>query len=312
MKKFFKIIGIILLIILILFVAFLFGIKIWNHIAMAGEKELLKNHPGTEVEVDGHNMNIYIEGEGDHTLVFMSGWKVPCPIYEYKPLYSKLSDEYRCVVIEKFGYGFSDEYDGERDFDTLVRQDREALQKAGIEGPYVLCAHSLSGFEAELWAQEYPEEVEAIIGLDMCLGGCFDPAEDVQSSEKQNKLDKVGAFFGINRFLMSISEFEGLSEGDIKLYIAVGCKNLGNNTAARECEGIVNVFDEINSVQLPNVPTIQYVSGVNKDKELWVNSHQDIVNASVNGLFVQLDCGHYVHNYESERIAQDIKEFIGE
>lgn len=177
MKKVLRIFGIVLLGFVLLFVAFLFGIKIWNHIAMKGEKELLQNHPGTRVEVDGSNMNLYVEGEGAHTLVFLSGWKVPCPIFEYRPLYSKLSDEYRCVVIEKFGYGFSDGFDGPRDFDTLVRQDREALQKAGMEGPYVLCAHSLSGFEAELWAEKYPEEVEAIIGLDMCLAGCFDPAK---------------------------------------------------------------------------------------------------------------------------------------
>ena len=311
MKKFFKIMGIILLSLVILIAAFLFGIKIWNHIAMAGEKELLKNHPGTDVEVDGSNMNIYVEGQGDHTLVFMSGWKVPCPIYEYRPLYSKLSDEYKCVVIEKFGYGFSDGFDGSRDFDTLVRQDREALQNAGIEGPYVLCAHSLGGFEAELWAQQYPEEVEAIIGLDMCMGGCFDSEEDVESSKKQNRLDKIAAFFGANRFLMSISEFEGLSKKEIKSYIAVGCKNLGNPTAARECEGIVEVFDEIAAYPIPTVPTIQYVSGVNKDRELWVNSHKDFVNASQNGVYVQLECGHYVHNFESEMIAKDIKEFLG-
>ncbi len=311
MKKFFKVIGITLLSIIILIAVFLFGIKTWNHIAMAGEKELLQNHPGIEVEIDGHNMNVYVEGEGDHTMVFMSGWKVPCPIYEYRPLYSKLSDEYRCVVIEKFGYGFSDEFDGPRDFDTLVRQDREALQKAGIEAPYVLCAHSLSGFEAELWAQKYPEEVEAVIGLDMCLAGCFDPAEDMESSETQNRLDKVAAFFGANRFLMSISEFEGFSEEEIRLYIAVGCKNLGNSTAARECEDVAAVFDEINGAPLPAVPTIQYVSGVNKDKELWVNSHRDFVDASQNGIFIQLECGHYVHNYEAERIAADIKGFIG-
>ncbi len=312
MKKVLKITGITLLSIVTLFILFLFGIKIWNNIAMSNEKELLKDHPGEYVEVDGHNMNVYQEGEGDHTLVFMSGWKVPCPIYEYKPLYSRLSDEYRCVVIEKFGYGFSDEYEGDRDFDTLVRQDREALQKAGIEGPYVLCAHSLSGFEAELWAQKYPEEVEAIIGLDMCLAGCFDPVEDVKSSVKQNRLDKAGAFFGLNRFLMSISEFEGLSDEDIKRYIALGCKNLGNETAAGEAEGIVDVFYEISSAPIPNVPTLQYVSGVNKDKEDWVSSHWDIVNASRNGRFVQLECGHYVHNYESERIAKEIKEFIAQ
>ena len=310
MKKAFKVMGIVLISFIILIVVFLFGIKIWNHVAMGSEKKLLLNHPGTCVQVDGRNMNIYVEGEGDHTLVFMSGWKVPCPIFEYRPLYSKLSDEYKCVVIEKFGYGFSDEYDGDRDFDTLVRQDREALKKAGIEGPYVLCAHSLSGFEAELWAQKYPAEVEAIIGLDMCLAGCFDPAEDVKNSEKQNQLDKIAAFFGANRFLMSISEFEGLSDEEIQLYIAVGCKNLGNDTAAREAEGIVAVFDEINAAPPSNVPTIQYVAGVNKKKELWVASHQSFVNASTNGKYVQLECGHYVHNYESERIAKDIKAFL--
>ena len=311
MKKVLRVLGIVLLGIVLLLVAFLFSVKIWNHIAMNGEKRLLQDHPGLYVEVDGSNMNIYVEGEGDHTIVFMSGWKVPCPIFEYRPLYSKLSDDYRCVVIEKFGYGFSDEFQGDRDFDTLVRQDREALQKAGIEGPYVLCAHSMTGFEAELWAQKYPEEVEAIIGLDMCLAGCFDPTQNTESCKTQNKIDKVGAFFGANRFLMSISEFEGLSEDEIKLYIAIGCKNLGNLTAAREAEGIVEVFEEINSAPLPAVPTIQYVAGVNKEKELWVASHQNFVNASPNGKYIQLECGHYVHQYESERIAKDIKDFLG-
>ena len=312
LKKIIKFFGIALLSIVILITIFLFGVKIWNHVAMKGEEEMLAQHPGSCVEVDGHNMNLYIEGEGDHTLVFMSGWKATSPMYAFKPLYSRLSDDYRCVVIEKFGYGFSDEYDGPRDFDTILRQDREALQKAGIEGPYVLCAHSLSGLEAELWAQMYPDEVEAIIGLDMCVGGCFDPVEDTKDCATQNALEDVAAFFGINRFLMSISEFEGYTDEEIKRYIAVGCKNLGNDTAQREMEGTVAVFDEINSMPMPTVPTIQYVSGVNKDDEMWVGSHQNIVNASTNGKYVQLECGHNVYDYEADRIAEDIKLFLGE
>lgn len=311
LKKVFKFLGIVLLSFVLLIVAFLFGVKIWNHIAMKNSEELAASHPGVSVEVDGCNMNLYVEGSGEHTLVFMSGWKCPSPIYSFKPLYSKLSDDYRCVVIEKFGYGFSDEFDGPRDFDTILRQDREALQKAGIEGPYVLCAHSLSGLEAELWAQKYPEEVEAVIGLDMCVAGCFDPVEDTKECVTQNKIDKFGAFFGINRFLMSISEFEGFSEDEIKLYIYAGCKNLGNDTAQREMEGTARVFDEINSRPLPAVPTIQYVSGVNKDDELWVGSHRNFVNASTDGKYVQLECGHNVYEYEAERIAGDVKAFIG-
>lgn len=70
-------------------------------------------------------------------------------------------------MAEKFGYGFSDIVDSDRDIDTVLRQTRTALDKAGINGPYVLCPHSMSGIEALYWAQQYPDEVESIVGLDM-------------------------------------------------------------------------------------------------------------------------------------------------
>ena len=41
----------------------------------------------------------------------MSGWGTPSPILDFKTLYSRLSDENRIVVVEKFGYGFSDVVD---------------------------------------------------------------------------------------------------------------------------------------------------------------------------------------------------------
>ena len=48
-------------------------------------------------------MSVYTEGEGDHTIVFMSGWGTTSPILDFKALYSRLSDDYKIVVIEKFG-----------------------------------------------------------------------------------------------------------------------------------------------------------------------------------------------------------------
>lgn len=74
---------------------------------------------------------------------------------------------------------------------------------------------------------------------------------------------------------------------------------------------IVAVFDEIQSMPIPTVPTIQYVSGINKDDELWVGSHHALVDASTDGKFVQLECGHNVYEYEAERIASDVKAFLG-
>ena len=85
--------------------------------------DLYESPLGQLVEVDCHNMSVYTEGEGDNTIVFMSGWGTTSPIPDFKALYSRLSDDYKIVVIEKFGYGFSDIVDGERDFDTILRQD---------------------------------------------------------------------------------------------------------------------------------------------------------------------------------------------
>ena len=291
--------------ILAVFLAFLIIVKIWNEIAVNQEKELLEDHPGEFVKIDGRNMNIYVEGDGDHTIVFMSGWGTESPIYDFRPLYSKLSDDYKCVVIEKFGYGFSDEIDGERDFDTILRQDREALEMMGIEGPFILCPHSLSGLEATLWAQKYPKEVEAIVGLDMSV------AKECFSNRSTVRLNKAVKFSGINRFMMTISDVEeGYTDTEWKQYTALVCRNMANDTVCHEDEAIDQVCEEINAAALPDTPTLQFISTYNSNYEYWKSNHQELVDASSFGELIELDCGHYLHQYESERIAEEMKNFI--
>ena len=287
-------------------------ITVWNRIAMIKENNLVKETPGQLVEVDDHKMSIYTEGEGDHTIVLMSGWGTASPMYDFRPLYEKLSDEYRIVVIEKFGYGFSDEYEGDRDFDTMLRQDREALEQAGISGPYVLCAHSLSGLEATLWAQKYPEEVEAVIGLDMTLANSYDNSSNWMLGLEKGISSVVG-FTGINRPTMMMSDLSAQCHTDREKEqcIALYCANATSDTIMRDMDGIDAVWEEINASPLPSAPTIQYISGANKGNKLWVEAHQKYVDASSDGKLVQLECGHYVHTFESERIAKDMKEFIG-
>ncbi len=314
MKKALKITGKVFLGSLILLVLFLTAVKIWNEIAMKHEADLLSDNLGQYVEIDGGKMNVYSEGEGEHTIVFMSGWGTTSPVYDFRPLYSKLTDEYRIVVIEKFGYGFSDEISGERDFDTILRQDREALQKLDIQAPYVLCPHSLSGLEAQLWAQEYPDEVEAIVGLDMSSAN-YDGLAEIKEGFLQKtmiKLNKAVRFTGINRFLLSISDLDDMSDREAKQYIALECKNIANDTVCRENDAIGGVCDKINSMPMPKTPTLQFISIQGGDLEKWRSTHQELADASDLGRVSELDCGHYVHQFESERIAKEMKEFIAE
>lgn len=313
LKKALKIIGKIILGVLILLMVFLIIMTIYNQIMLKKNKSLYETPLGQLVEVDGHNMSIYTEGEGKHTVVFMSGWGTSSPILDFKPLYSRLSDENRIVVIEKFGYGFSDMVDGERDMDTILRQDREALKKAGIEAPYVLCAHSFSGYEATLWAQKYPDEVEAIVGLDMCTAN--------SKSNEMIKNDVLTGFavgeirfelaVGIGR-LVSFDTSGTLTEEENNILTEIVCHRYLNDTVINENnpDNELAVNEEINSAPLPTVPMIMYVSADNINDELWVNGMQAMVDASSDGNLIQLDCGHYVHDFEYERISKDMKEII--
>ena len=122
---------------------------------------------GKKVEVGGTELNVYTEGSGSPTIVFLSGGGVTCPVLEYKPIYRRMSKKYRIAVVEKAGYGFSGAMKTPRTIENLVSEDREALRRAGIEPPYVLAPHSYSGLETVYWANTYPDEVRAVLSMDM-------------------------------------------------------------------------------------------------------------------------------------------------
>ena len=93
MKKIARITGKFLLLLFIVLVVLLGGIFIYNKIMLASEEALIEKPIGQYVEVDGHKMNIYTEGEGKHTLLFLSGSGTAAPVLDFKSLYSLLSSD---------------------------------------------------------------------------------------------------------------------------------------------------------------------------------------------------------------------------
>lgn len=311
MIKAFKIIGKSLIIILIILIIFLLIVFIYNKTMLHKEKMLLDNPLGEMIEVDGHNMCIYTEGEGEHTLVFLSGSGTASPILDFRSLYSLLDDDYKIVVIEKFGYGFSDVVNSERSFDTILRQDREALSKVGIEAPFILCPHSMSGLEAILWAQEYPDEVEAIVGLDMSLPRSYDNFNFSRTGLYQ-KVAAIGRELGIVRFYYSDSSLpQMLSKEEKALYRAIACKKAVNDAVINEGLAIPEAVKKIDGTPKPDIPMLMYVSdGKETGVENWADIQKMYASELSNSVVIELDCGHYVHNYKQEQIAKEMREFI--
>ena len=122
MKKAKKIMKV-MIIILIVFLVGLIAIHISHRIKL-NKEEGLKTPLGILVEVDGHQMSVYVEGNGNKTIVFMSGGGTCSPILDFRSLFSTLSDNYKIVVVEKFGYGFSDVVDKERSIDSILEDTR--------------------------------------------------------------------------------------------------------------------------------------------------------------------------------------------
>lgn len=310
-SKFLKVVFIIIAVIVLFIIVSLVRHKICSF----REKELLKPL-GKLVEVNGHNMSVYTEGEGDKTLVFLSGSGTCSPILDFKSLYSLLSDEYKIAVVEKFGYGFSDVVDEKRDIDTMLSETRMALEKAGIEGPYVLCPHSMSGLEALYWAQKYPEEVEAIIGLDMAVPAYYD---EMHISIPITKLGQYGAALGITRWIPGLAESDAikagtLSEEEKEIYRAVFYQRTATITMIDEVKAVKDNAKTVKENGVPQVPMLLFISngsgGTGFTEETWRRIPKEYIAGCDNASYIELDCPHYVHDYEYEKISEEIRNFI--
>lgn len=294
---------------------FMSGMVVYDRVSLSKEEELMKDHIGQMVTVDDHEMCIYSEGKGDHTLVFMAPSGEDSPIYSFKPLTDRLKKDYRVVVIEKFGYGFSDSVDTERDIETILRQDRQALKEAGIEGPYILCPYSMSGIEALLWAQTEPQEVEAIAGIDMVFPEAFDGYE--YSEDLMTKFMVLGRETGVIRLFLGDDAFEDvynktLTEDELKIYKALVRRNYLGRDELNEAEHIADAASLVKSNEVPDIPMDMILTngeGTGKTTEEWQGIAKRYTSSVSDVRYSEIDCSHHeIMNY-SQRLADDISNF---
>ena len=309
-KRVVKVIFIVIVAVLML----LLIICINHQIHLKMEKEL-RLPLGQMVEVDGNNMSIYVEGTGDITLVFMSGGGTCSPILDFKSLYSLLSNKYRIVVVEKFGYGFSDVVDKKRGIESILADTRAALKAAGIEAPYILCPHSMSGIEALYWAQQYPEEILAIIGLDMAVPKSY---QDYNINMTMLKLSQFASAIGITRLLPSVSDSDAIINGTLsnkekEVYRAVFYDRTATITMLNEVKSIKENASKVEADNTPQIPMLLFVSngdGTGWDKETWRSYQREYIANIENSKMIELDCPHYVHDYEYKVISEQIIAFL--
>lgn len=303
-----------LLIILLLFALIIFISFAYHRIQL--NKESKNIIPiGQQVNVNGHLMNVYSEGEGENTIVFMSGGGTCSPVLDFKTLYSELSNKYKIVVVEKAGYGFSEDSNISRDIDNILAETRQALILAGHSGPYILAPHSMSGIEALYWAQKYSNEVSAIIGLDMSVPKAY---EALKINMQLTHIIAFTAKVGITRWIPELSESDAIKHGTLsleekELYKKIFYRGTLTNAMINEIKSIKNNAKLVSEGDVVDVPVLMFSSngeGTGFDKKDWNKIHTDFINSIKNGKIIIIDSPHYIHNYEYKQIAKEIEVFI--
>lgn len=194
------------------------------------KKEAEKLSPtGKMVEYDDSNYHVYsmdCEGTDKGTVVMISDWGIADGSIAFKPLFTSLSEHYDCVYPERGGYGFSDDTGKSRDIDTVLDETRGILTAAGYEAPYILMPHSMGGLQAVYWAQKYPDEVEAIVALDIGTPKMYEYIEEPDwLNTGMALITKLGIHRFFGRFIYTSSIYGNYTWDELQLmkYLQIKC-----------------------------------------------------------------------------------------
>lgn len=121
-------------------------------------------HPGKLVDVGGHQLHLYCEGNGLPTVVLEApaagmsaawGWVHP-----------RIAQITRVCSYDRAGLGWSEAGDRPYDPAAVPEQLRTLLQRANEKAPYVLVGHDLGAALATVYAARFGEDLAALVLVD--------------------------------------------------------------------------------------------------------------------------------------------------
>lgn len=284
---------------------------IYHRLDLQREKASL-NPMGQMVSVNGHDMSVFVKGNGPQTLVFLSGAGTASPILDFKDLYDGLSKQYKIVVVERAGYGYSEDTSKSREVSEVLSETRQALAKAQVSGPYIILSHSMASLETLLWQEKYPSEIQAVIGLDWALPESY---SQLRMHSQILRMARWGSQLGLLRYLPGrlYVPNANLSSSDHRLYQRIAYRQILSQAMLNESlsvkENAKKVDAKINS-QIPTLLLVSNGEGTSFSKEEWRNYAARFAKDQKNIELTFYDAPHYLYHYQTKEVAAKIEEFI--
>ena len=290
---------------------FLVATFIFHRISL--EKEQASLTPmGKTVLVNGHKINVYVEGDGPETIVVLSGAGIASPILDFKNLTDSLSKKYKVVVVERAGYGFSEDSDQSRDVMTVLSETRQALSQANISGPFIILSHSMASLESLAWQEKYPDEVKTLVGLDWALLASY---KDLKDNQSLLTVAYWSSKIGLLRYFPESFYIKNqtLTETERQQYKLLAYKQLMSQAMLHESRLAKENAKKVPSSINPKIPALLLVSngeGTTFSQSEWQRYAERFASDQSNVQVVYMDAPHDLYHYQSNAIVSRIKEFL--
>ena len=290
---------------------FLGATFVFHQFSLRNESKLL-TPIGKQVTVHGHRMNVSVKGEGPETIVFLSGAGIASPILDFKNLSDSLSKKYKVVIVERAGYGFSEDSDRSRDVMGVLSETRQALAQAHVSGPYVIISHSMASLESLAWQEKYPNEVKALIGLDWALPASY---EDLKDNQALLTVAYWSSKIGLLRYFPESFYIKNpiLTETERQQYKLLAYKQLMSQAMLHESRLAKENAKKVPSSINPKIPALLLVSngeGTTFSQSEWQRYAERFASDQSNVQVDYMDAPHDLYHYQSDAIVSRIKEFL--
>jgi pimeloyl-ACP methyl ester carboxylesterase len=276
--------------------------------------------PGKLVDVGGRNMHIFTEGSGTRNVILLNGLTTASPVTDFAPLIRALTQDFKVTVVEYFGYGWSDWTGEPRTNQNVVDEVRRALREADILPPYVVVPHSLSGIYTLYWINKHPEEIDAVVALDITVAAQLKYLHWTSLYSLLN----VARIVGIVRLALLVDpglagySYPSFSEAQRQTIRRMASWNYLNRTVLNEIYRISQNLREVQGYKFPDTIPISMILSRDTTREMgklmpgtdWVTVNQDLVAGNPRATIYLVDGGHNVHWLNSGMIARVVRETV--
>jgi pimeloyl-ACP methyl ester carboxylesterase len=278
--------------------------------------------PGKLVDVGGYRLHLHCIGQGSPTVVLDAG--LGAFSLDWGAVQPQIAKSTRVCAYDRAGLGWSDPGPTPRSPQQFASELHALLTKGGVEGPYVLVAHSISGKTARLFANRHPDEVAGIVLVDARHEFVDDhrapqrlAADDAEQLQFQNMI-KWMARFGLVRLLWAPawpSAQPGSENLSPETRTAIGilqARPRQIESALAEGEAKMDSNNLLRSAaSLRATPLIVLASGENVDHDpIWKEAQQIMTGLSSNSRLTIAHSGHAVHFEQPAQVAESTRQVV--